>query len=223
VFINNMLELPGNRRFAENLLRYLGERQGVVLLATPDTTVEGRYPSLGADDPLSGLETALSRLARIELPASAVRWLSAALVIALLVSAILALPRRSEYLRAASTPFAQTLAGDAGRARLFSREGGNLLVPLLVFEHELGVRLRESLRLPFDAEPHLVLAAMREQGTSPDVVEQARALLGSLGALKLAADAGRAVRVEPKRFRAAISAGERMLAALESAKSRARV
>src|SRR5690606_20633598 len=87
VLINNMLELRGNQRFAENLVDYLAERRGRLFVITPDAQLVGRYGEPGADRPLHDLRALLERAAAAELPEGALRIVAAALAGILLVLA----------------------------------------------------------------------------------------------------------------------------------------
>ncbi|HEY2736514.1 MAG TPA: DUF4350 domain-containing protein, partial [Polyangiales bacterium] len=73
VFINNMLELPGNRAFASNLIRFLrGPRRGRLYIAASDTQWASGFRNLTTGNPLARVSAALAQLAKPKLPALAV-------------------------------------------------------------------------------------------------------------------------------------------------------
>lgn len=221
--INNMLELTGNRQFAQNLLSYLAPRDGRLYVVTPATAITGRYGLLEDTDRFALLSATLARLAHVELPSSTLRWLSAMLALTMLLAAITAVPRRDQYLRAmigAQPASAPVLAGEAGTVRHFARGDANLLVPLLHYRQGFDHALRERLRIDAGAPPSALLEAARRNGLAADGLAELKRLLDELGALALASDASVPPHVGSPRFRAMVDAGERMLSALESRAAR---
>jgi hypothetical protein len=215
--INNMLEFSGNRVFARNLVRYLAGG-GRLFIATPATRFTGRYVGFGASDPLGGLRGALKRIAQIELPAAAVRAITAVLVALLLFAAGSTLPRRSTYRRAMALPAPDANGGFAGIVGYFARPGRNLLVPLMAYRNEFErqlATLRVELREPGQGAEVSVARGMAT--LPPELALQARTLRLELDGFALSHEQSSSpLRVTPRKFHALVTAGDRILAALES-------
>ncbi|MFI5306754.1 MAG: DUF4350 domain-containing protein [Polyangiales bacterium] len=234
MLINNMLELRGNRELARNLVRYLSQG-GRLFIATPETELTGRYPSVAAADPLAAVRAGLRRIAQARLPPSAVRASTLIVAALLLLAASSALPRRSSYERAVSLPPAETVAGFAGRVRYFAAKDRNLLTPVLAYKLELEHGLLEGLHLlgrPSQGAPQSPLAsalsrpsatvsldelssAMRQAGLGEVLIGEARALLVELEELARAKDLPpEPPHVGERKFRGLLAAGDRILRAV---------
>ncbi len=98
MFINNMLQFSGNRRFAVNLLRYLAvDREEGVLLATPSTRFSGDGLSGDRAQRKLALNDWIAKVSRVDTPPAAL-WIGATVITAIfLVFATTALPLRSPY------------------------------------------------------------------------------------------------------------------------------
>ena len=211
MLINNMLEFHGNRAFAKNLVRYLAQ-DGRLWIAAPHSELTGRYGGASAGDPLAGLRAGLQRLAQARLPTAAVQASSIVIALLLLLGAATALPRRSSLLRAVSLPAAETIAGFAGRVSFFSAPGRDLHAPLVAYKFELERQLAEVLGLPTPLEPLQVEAALHAAGHAEPLVLATRALLHELAAQALPAPP----ELPRRKFSTLVSAGERILAALQA-------
>lgn len=237
--INNMLELAGNRRFSSNLLGYLGQGGGQVFIVAGDARFTGRYGELAKTEKLARLKSALERVAHVKLPDATLRVLSAMLAVAMLLSAVSAVPRRTQYLSAMRRARPQTVpvfAGDAGVLAYFAGTGDdepatgpvrNLLVPLLRyrqgFEHALAERLSldpSSARAKPSARA--MLDASQRSGLSREQQAELKGLLDELATLALASEHAAPPYVTERKFRAAVGSGERMLSALEALAARRR-
>lgn len=221
VLIDNMLELRGNRTFAENAIDYLDDaRGGRLFVVGPRARLVGRYGEPGADRPLHDLRASLERLAGLELPPLAIRIASLALAAIAVIFALGALPRRSPYRsdRMFARPPAQ--GGFVGRVRFFARHPSDLSGPLMVYKLELEAEILRRLSLGKPAVLRDVLSAMRARGMSQDDVEAMRGLLVTLDELRDRRDNGPAPpRVSGKRFREFVALGDRLLARLGEARS----
>jgi hypothetical protein len=240
--INNMLELTGNRRFATNLLGYLGQGGGRVFIVAGDARFAGRYGELAKTEKLARLKTALERVAHVKLPDATLRVLSAMLAVAMLLSALSAVPRRAQYLTAMRRARPQTVpvfAGDAGVLAYFAGTGDdeppsapvrNLLVPLLRyrqgFEHALAERLSLDAGSPGSARArpsvHGLLDAAQRSGLTREQQAELKGLLDELATFSLASESAAPPYVTERKFRAAVGSGERMLSALEALAARRR-
>src|SRR5690606_38491163 len=74
VLIDNMLELRGNRTFAENAIDYLDDaRGGRLFVVGPRARLAGRFGEPGADRLLHDLRASLEQVAGLRLPPLAMR------------------------------------------------------------------------------------------------------------------------------------------------------
>jgi hypothetical protein len=236
--INNMLELSGNRRFASNLLGYLGQGGGQVFIVAGDARFAGRYGELAKTEKMARLKNTLERVARVKLPEGTLRVLSAMLAVAMLLSALSAVPRRTQYLaamRRARPPAVPVFAGDAGVLAYFASAGEddpgagavrNLLVPLLRYRHGFEHALAERLALEPGTRSrpsvHALLEAASRSGLTRDQQAELKALLDELATMAIASENPSPPYVTERKFRAAVGSGERMLSALEALAARRR-
>jgi hypothetical protein len=212
VLINNMLQLDDNRRFAENLLRYLrAERGGRLYLADSETRWIGSAGAFDAQDPLRSISDVLARVAVVELPRPVVVALTAMFVVLLVLWTVHALPRRAAYeRRAIETP--ECRAGFAGRVRHAERKRGDYTAPLLMFRDELESQLLHNVGLPArSTRRRELLSALRKQRMSQAEVDATQRLLEELDALQLAAQSP-TLRVSRRKFATLADAGRRILA-----------
>jgi hypothetical protein len=235
--IDNMLELSGNRRFAENLLGYLGQNGGRVLVVAGEARFTGRYGELARSDRLARVKSALERVAHVKLPEGTLRVLSAMLALAMLLSALSAVPRRSQYIAAMRRSRPQTapvFAGDAGALAYFAgvrddgtiREPRSLLVPLLRyrrgFEHALAERLPMDPSARAKPTVRLLLDAAERSGLSREQQTELKALVDELATLAISSEGPTPPYVTERKFRAVVGTGERMLSALDALSARRR-
>lgn len=214
VLIDNMLELRGNRVFAENLVDYLEDgRGGRLFVVGPDARLVGRFGEPGADRPLHDLRASLERAASLDVPPLALRVASFALAAIALLLALGALPRRSPYRSERMFARAPAQGGFIGRVLFFARNPGNLLHPLMVYKLELEAEILRKLALSGQTRLRDVLDAMRARGMRDDDVNAMRTLLLTLDTLREQMDRPSGPpKVAPKRFRALVATGERLLA-----------
>jgi hypothetical protein len=215
VLINNMLQLQGNRRFAQNLVKYLSsEQSGTLYLADSRTEIVGAFGDLGPDHPLRGLSAALARIAELPLPPLAVAAVSVGLALLLLVSAATVLPRRASYGRRFFLQAPECAAGFAGRVSYHAR-ARNLGPAVLALKFELEHRL--VARLGLTGQPRLrdVFDAMRRAGMPQDLLEDARRLLVELDS-RLTPGTGAAARVGRRKFSDLVGSARRILAQLDA-------
>jgi hypothetical protein len=219
--INNMLEFRGNRRFARNLLEYLAEGRRLYVL-TPDARLTGRYPGAERAPGIGRLREALAQLATPDLPPTAVGILAAAITAVLLFVAATALPRRSAFGRSLTAQGVDTVAGLAGRVRYYRQTGRNLLPPLMTYRLELESALSRRLGVSGQASADALADALLTRGVDATVAQDARALLRELEALSLSQQRPAAPpKVSPRRFRAMVSRGDRILADLDAPRDQA--
>lgn len=211
VFINNMLELQGNERFAQNLVRYLtSERTGTLYLADSHTQLVGS--GLGAGSSLRGVANALARLAQLPLPPLAVLALSVGLALLLLFSAATALPRRASYGRRAFLQTPDCNAGYAGRVAAHAR-ARDLAPAVVALKFELESQLVARLQLRGSPRLDEVVDALRAKGTAQPQLAEAKQLLVELDALTASGNRG-ASRIGRRKFSELVGRGRRILARL---------
>lgn len=214
LFIENMLRFRDNRRFAANLLRYLGERGGRVYLVAPSTELSGTYGD-ARGNPLERLDTWLLAAARADLPPRALSILAWVLAALLLVFAASALPRVMPYGASELGLEAARGGGFAGRVAFFARRSNALVHPALVYKYELEGELVR--RLGLEGQPLLrdVLEAVAKRGLPASDRDALRALLLELDELRRKIDLPPAPpRVGPRDLRRMVDTGEGILARL---------
>ena len=220
ILINNMLLVRDNARFAANLASYLAPPGGHVYLITPNSELRGGPTPPEGSATFDGLRESIRRLATADLPPIALKVLSAALVLALVVLATTMLPRRSPY--DGSTMFAKpALAGGfVGRLEFFSRPRQNLLHPTLVYKFELETELLRRLKLGSSTLLRDVVRSLKQRGFAPAEIESARRLLLTLDELREKQDHPPAPpKVSPLRFRHLVAEGERLLRRIDETTS----
>ncbi|MBK8173562.1 MAG: hypothetical protein IPK60_24940 [Sandaracinaceae bacterium] len=214
--INNMLEFRGNRRFAENLVRYLAENGGQLFIMTGSHEVRGTFGTPGADRPLYSLRAAIERLARMPIPKEAVQVLALMLVSILLVVAATALPRRSPY--DGQTMFARAPAagGFVGRVTFFTQPDASFLQPLMVYKFELEGEILRRMNLQTQPLLRDVVDAMKSHGATSAELTAARELLLTLDALHTAQDRPPGPpTISRSRFHDLVARGEQLLAVFD--------
>lgn len=232
VFINNMLELGGNRRFTANLLHYLAaasspsetsegasETRAHVFLVPPDAAVVGRFGDPGADRPLHDLRAFLERLGQVEVPGVGLRVLALCLILIFVLVVGGALPRRSPYAAKAMFTPSSTFGGMAGRLAWYGRGNVDLLDPLLAYRFELENELFARLALTRTAGSAELERAMRQQGIAPKDVGAARLFLEELSALAERADRGTVEPVPFARLKETMRRGDAILASVPMRRS----
>ncbi len=238
LFINNMLELDGNRRFASNLLLYLrGDAGGRIYLIEPGGELVGRYGEPGADRPLHDVRAMIERASELELPPLALRILALSVIVILFILVAGVLPRTSPYRAAAMFREEAVAGGLPGRVEWYRARTSDLLEPTLVYKLELeaalsarlGVKLERPARTvgaagAHDGEgrsarrgPEEMLSVMRSRGVPTQLVDDARRLLDELAGLASGATNGTAPPVTEARFRNVVTRGDAILGALRPA------
>lgn len=217
--IDNMLELRGNRRFAENLIDYLEDgRGGRLFVVGPEARIVGRFGEPGADRPLHDLRASLEALAGLDLPPMALRVASLALAAIAVLLAIGTLPRRSPYRSAYMFARDAAQGGFVGRVGFFTQRGTNLLQPLMVYKFELEAEIIRRLALDGRTLLRDVLKVMRDRGMAANDVTEMRELLLTLDQLHDAQDRpATPPSVGRRRFRELVATGDRLLTKLEEA------
>jgi len=217
LLINNMLEFPGNRVFARNLIRYLTkDNLGRLFIAIGDATLIDSHIRFAPRDSLDGIRQALILLSRHRLSPLAVHTLTGIVLTLLLLIAATALARESPYISfAALIKQQEVLAGFWGSVRFFSQRGRNLLNPLLVFRFELLEAIRnrigsEHMRTPSDFEERL-----REINIPESEIEKLQRLLRELDALHSQCELSAHPRIGRRKFRHLVAKGTHMLNRLE--------
>jgi hypothetical protein len=184
VIINNMIEFRDNRRFAQNLVRYLGASGGRVYLAGPDTEWSGSFGDAGASGPFAALQTWLDDAAHADVAPALMMLASIALGLALVLAALFGLPRRSPYEDAAMFGRTPVSGGFIGRVAYFRRRPSDLIQPALVYKFELESELVRRLNLGGRTLLRDVVSSLREHGLPEADVQSTRGLLLALDSLR---------------------------------------
>lgn len=212
--INNMLQFRGNRRFAENLVRYLAAgRSGKLVLVTRDTAVVGAFGDPGADRPTHNLRQALAALAHAELPKPALKLLAVVIAAILLLAAATALPRHSPYGVRALYAREAAAGGFFGRVRFYRERPNDLLQPLLAYKFELEGEIVHRMNLSGRTLLRDLVDSLRTRGVPESDIAALRSLLVELDDLRARQDHPPGPpRVTAAKLRSAIAIGERVLA-----------
>lgn len=218
VLMNNMLAFEGNRRFARNLLDYLGRSaepgRGRLFILSPDARVEGRF---GTDerDPISDFGALLQQLAHAGAPPAALRVASLALVAVVALLAFGMLPHRSPYRpeRMLGHP-APSVSGIDAQLAHYGRGKASLFEPLMRYKAELEAEVLARLGLAERARLVDVVSAMRQRGIPEAETEAARALLTTLDDLNHRQGYPKGPpHISPRRYRQLLRQGRNLLAA----------
>ena len=220
VLINNMQRFKGNARFAANLLAYLGEGGGRVLLATPDTRIRGRFGERGVP-PVDQLRDALGELATADAPPLALRLFALVVFALCLVVAVSSLSLASPYDGAAMRTPRGTGGGFGGRIAFFARRRSHPAPPAPRYARVLARCRGAALALGAAPARPALLAALGEHLEPPAHTALARAL-AFLDTLKrgMNAPAG-PPRVSVRELMRLRDAGEAARAALPAHRDRA--
>lgn len=216
IFINNMLAFPGNARFAENLLRYLTHGGGRLWVIRGDAVLESAADA-GHLSPLDAFRRGLSRLSEATLPPPVLRLAAWALALSMLMAALSAMPRPTDYRSAMPLQARNPVAGVQGRIWFFRHRATNFLAPAIAFKLEFERRLTEALSLPLAAQDQELSAALIRAGLGGSEVTSA---VDCLSALRELAAADQPAPVSGRRFASLVEAGAAILAQLEDRRPR---
>lgn len=185
VLINNMLQFRGNRRFAENLVRYLNPMgEGQLIIVGPNTRLAGHYGRATGDHPLEDLQVFFENLATTRLDGWALHLLAFIILFSSLWAGYLALPRRSPYQAQLLLPSAPHFGGTVGHRQFYAHGDRDQRAPLLTLKHEVEMALIERLDLQPGALLRDVLHHLEKRGVPADVVGRTRALFVGLDRLE---------------------------------------
>ncbi len=208
VLLNTMMQFEGNRRFAQNLMRFLagaeGRRGQRVTLVWGDARVTGIYRGRAQARSrqraaVNNLNEALRDLSALLGAPRALPPLGTAMVaLAVAALAFTAWGRRPSERYGPRGPVGTT-AGVTERVAIFSARGANLLLPALLSRTLLEGALLRAAGLTPPTDVRRVLTRAGERLTEPQRAE-VRALLLELDALAVAAEEDRAARVDARRF-----------------------
>lgn len=215
LLLNQMLALPDQRRFAENLIEYLTEGGGELWLVGPGQRLFGRFGQPHRPR-MQQLDELMARLSHPDLPSWLVMLLAAAAVTATTVWMLGSLPKVTPYLTRAALPSPHVWAGFAGRVDSALDDPGDLLWPALDYRRELLRALARLLRVdrPEDGRP--LVEAADARGASKAACEALAELLGELDDLAAAEQRGGPLpRVAPERLQHMVTTGERLMRYLE--------
>lgn len=200
VVMNNMLAFNGNRRFAENLLRYLaGPNGGRVWLITNTT------PLTGASQPPMSLAQYLRRWGQLNLPEPLIYGVAWFLAVGLSLSAMVVLPRWAAYGRV--------------HERYFQGERTveqPTLPQLLQFRRDFRQLLMTHVHADGDPSTADLVAAMAKHGVAEQTIAETRRLLSTLDSFSSRAGRKAPVRIPSPRFLRLTRAGRSILRALDS-------
>lgn len=205
MLINTMLQFPGNRRFARNLLEFLGASPGGrVTMVFADTRVRGAWrgrtrAQTRQREAVNTLNESLHALSGALGAPSVMRPF--AVFVSACAAAIMALltwGRRPSERYGPRGPVG-SVAGVTERVAIFGARGANLLFPALFARRFLERSLLRAAGLRPPADAHAVLSRMKDRLNDADRVE-VRAVLEELEALGREAEERKGARVEARRF-----------------------
>ncbi|MBI2895234.1 MAG: DUF4350 domain-containing protein [Deltaproteobacteria bacterium] len=222
VFIDNMLQFPGNRRFAENLLRYLAAAPGARVILVHGrfshhgavSGLAGGRPDRPADEFFAAFNAFLSGLGSSAPESSTLRAVAAVIALGTMLALGFVLPmggRRYDgrWLR----PGARSAgAGFVGKVQLFRGRGVNYLLPALVYRRELEASLVQSLALCTPAPITEVERAIQGKGATALQARTLRKLLEDLDRLASRDARGQGPHVSEQRMARILEEGARLVA-----------
>jgi hypothetical protein len=217
VLINNMLEHPGNRRFAKNLLHYLGAAGGRVVLAHGAFTSIGSLgtpPSLSSPEIIPAFNSFLRDLASVSPPEPVVRMFALLAIVATFLGIAVGVPLAGHRYdgRWLRPGYRAAAAGFLGKVEIFRGRKASYLYPALVLRRDLEVRLVEALGLAAPVTVDAIVDALAKRGVRPESRVELRRLLEALDRLQVRADRGSVPpRVSAKRLGRLAESAERML------------
>lgn len=217
LFINNMLELKSNRRFASNLLHHVQGDRGQVFLLVGDATMHGAYGDPANLPPGQWVQAMASKLAKLELPPEATLWLGATLLALFLIVGATALPSASPYRSSRLFPRSSLGGGFIARVAHHSSSSGRLLHAALSYRFELERQLLDRLGLSAPLAFEKVEERLRRHGISDAEIAELKSTLAELDALAPHANsARRAPALGKRRLLAVVEVGERILKRLDT-------
>ncbi len=204
ILLNTMMRFPGNHRFAQNLLTFLGGEGGRVYLVWGDAQARGMYRGRNrartpVREAVNTLNDSLAALSRAMSSPLVLRPLAMLLCLgAACVMAALTWGRRPSERYGPRGPVGAA-AGIAERVSIYTAEKVNLLIPALRARRVLEQSL---LRAAGVRPPADVRAVLERASTSldPERRREARAVLSELDALASAAEEPAPPEVTPARF-----------------------
>jgi hypothetical protein len=200
IFINNMMNLQGNRRFGLNLLRYLAkEGSGTIWLVTPATRI-GEESLLPALD----FEAWLSRLAATP-PPPQVTYILSILLAALCLILIVGSASRPE------TPRLRRSVRRWSQAGTPPQDAEQLYRPLMSYRHEFLDKVASHLKIRATARIPAFIERLECQGTSARVCRDFRTYANSLERLSRREPAPRNTTVGRVEFLRYVRRGENLV------------
>jgi hypothetical protein len=205
VVINSMMRFPGNRRFARNLLEFLGTgTRGRITMVWGNTRVRGIYRGRSrartpAREAVNTLNDALTALSNTLSAPTVLRPFAMLLALgAACVMAAITWGRRPSERYGPRGP-AGTAAGVAERVALYTTSTTNLLFPVMLARRYFEQSLLRAVGVRPPADVRAVLDRMKSRLTSAQRAE-VQSLLVELDELASGADEGHAQRVTTTRF-----------------------
>ncbi len=238
VLINNMLEFDANRRFAENLLRYLATVPASRVVLVHDAfETRGRFGGGGAgggggvrralqevDEFFPAFNGFLRRIGGARVGPVLLRAMAAVAAVLALLAAILVLPfgAPSPHETIARLSSRTPSTGFVGRMRRYAAgRADDYLLPALMYRWDFQMRLLESLDLRAPAPLERVLDRYRARAAGAGQRSTARysrrlaKLLDRLERIAIAADQPpEPPRVAGRRLKAMLLTGESLIAIL---------
>lgn len=205
LFINTMQQFPGNRRFARNLLEFLGAGASPrVTMVFADTRVRGAWRGRGRAqtrqrEAVNTLNESLRALGEALASPSALRPVAA--LLAAVVSAVMVLltwGRRPAERYGPRGPVG-AVAGVTERVAIFGAPGANLLFPALFARRYLERGLLDAAGLRPPVQTRSVIARLGDR-LDPATREELVKTLDAIEALGREAEERKGLRVGPGRF-----------------------
>lgn len=222
LFINNMLELKGNRRFATNLLRSLQSDTGTIYLLHSNASLRGAFGDPSTLPPAQRARAVFEHLSTLDVPPIGVLWFAGMLLALFLVVSGSSLTAITPYRQSRLVPDPGTAGGFAARVAYHASSRHMLVHAGLSYRFELERALAERLGLRGAFHPDDAVRALREHGVAE---RDLGALSGALRTLDaLVPSGGRAMRspsLSRRKLCAIVELGERILSHLDAEVARA--
>lgn len=204
IVINNMLALEGNRRFAQNLLRYLsGERHAQVFLAIGEAAIVSMEGEPLTGNPITRLRQRLQQLTDHPLPPVVVLSATWIIALGLLLTAATALPRPRALNRVApSTPVAESRRTGRPKHKGATTDWAAATRDYL---REWRAALQRELALRSAPSRGDVATALQHRGVEPRLIRDIEQLWQRLERH------GESGRLSSRRFRILVGAGQSIL------------
>jgi hypothetical protein len=215
LFIDQMLELRGNERFARNMLRMLRDRSRVHVVVGPGR-VFGAPPGSSSRSGVVEVREALSRVASIPTSPSALHFASVIALAGLVIFLASRLVRSHAFQGPRTLVLQGEEGGVPGRVSFHRTHSTNLRSPTLVYRRTLYEALSTMLHAEVNT-PELAASGLRARGIEEALAGEARSILARLDEIHGGRAGGVGLKVSSRVYRGLVARGERLLTSVEAA------